>query len=78
MTSIVSIATTNAMESYNRQLRKVTKSKVVFPSYTSLYKSLYSSTIDIANKWTKKIRNLSQILAHLSIYFEERLTSSIY
>lgn len=72
------IYTTNAMESYNRQLRKVTKSKAVFPSDTSLHKSLYLATIDISDKWTQKIRNWSQILAHLSIYFEERLTSSIY
>ena len=72
------IYTTNSMESYNRQLRKVTKSKSVFPSDNSLHKSLYLATIDISDKWTQKVRNWSQILAHLSIYFEERITSSIY
>nr|WP_228846432.1 IS256 family transposase [Clostridioides sp. ES-S-0107-01]UDN53041.1 IS256 family transposase [Clostridioides sp. ES-S-0107-01] len=66
------IYTTNSMESYNRLLRKVTKSKSIFPSDDSLHKSLYLATMDISEKWTQKIRNWTQILAHLSIYFEER------
>lgn len=69
------IYTTNAMESYNRLLRKVTKSKSVFPSDDSLHKSLYLATMDISDKWTQKIRNWSQILAHLSIYFEDRINN---
>ena len=72
------IYTTNAMESYNRLLRKVTKSKSIFPSDDSLHKSLYLSTMDISEKWTQKIRNWNQILAHMTIYFEERLTSFNY
>ncbi|HCH6634801.1 TPA: IS256 family transposase, partial [Clostridioides difficile] len=67
------IYTTNSMESYNRLLRKVTKSKSIFPSDDSLHKSLYLATIDISERWTQKIRNWTQILAHLSIYFEERI-----
>ena len=69
------IYTTNSMESYNRMLRKVTKSKSVFPSDDSLHKSLYLATIDISDKWTQKIRNWNQILAHLSIYFDDRMIS---
>lgn len=69
------IYTTNAMESYNRLLRKVTKSKGIFPSDDALHKSLYLATMDISDKWTQKIRGWSQILAHLSIYFEDRITS---
>ena len=69
------IYTTNAMESYNRMLRKVTKSKSVFPSDDSLHKSLYLATMDISDKWTQKIRNWNQILAHLSIYFDDRMIS---
>ena len=69
------IYTTNSMESYNRMLRKVTKSKSVFPSDDSLHKSLYLATMDISDKWTQKIRNWNQILAHLSIYFDERMSS---
>lgn len=69
------IYTTNSMESYNRMLRKVTKSKSVFPSDDSLHKSLYLATMDISDKWTQKIRNWNQILAHLSIYFDDRMIS---
>jgi len=67
--------TTNSIESYNRSLRKVTKSKSIFPSDDSLHKSLYLATMDISEKWTQKIRNWNQILAHLSIYFEDRISS---
>lgn len=69
------IYTTNSMESYNRLLRKVTKSKSIFPSDDSLHKSLYLATMDISEKWTQKIRSWNQILAHLSIYFEDRILS---
>lgn len=43
--------TTNAIEGFNRQLRKVTKSKTVFPSYDSLLKMLYLAMMDITKKW---------------------------
>ena len=46
------IYTTNAIEGFNRQLRKVTKSKAVFPSDDSLLKMLYLATMDITKKWT--------------------------
>ena len=46
------IYTTNAIEGFNRQLRKVTKSKTVFPSDDSLLKMLYLATMDITKKWT--------------------------
>lgn len=72
------IYTTNSMESYNRLLRKVTKSKSIFPSDDSLHKSLYLATMDISEKWTQKVRSWGQILAHLSIYFEDRLSVSIF
>ena len=67
------IYTTNAIEGFNRQLRKVTKSKTVFPSDDSLLKMLYLATMDITKKWTGRRRDWSQIRAHLEIYFEERL-----
>ena len=44
------IYTTNAIEGFNRQLRKVTKSKTVFPSDDSLLKMLYLATMDITKK----------------------------
>ena len=67
------IYTTNAIEGFNRQLRKVTKSKTVFPSDDSLLKMLYLATMDITKKWTGRRRDWAQIHAQLEIYFEERL-----
>lgn len=46
------IYTTNVIEGFNRQLRKVTKSKTVFPSDDSLLKMLYLAMMDITKKWT--------------------------
>ena len=46
------IYTTNAIENFNRQLRKVTKSKTIFPTDDSLFKNLYLAMIDITQKWT--------------------------
>ncbi|WP_055668274.1 IS256 family transposase [Desnuesiella massiliensis] len=71
------IYTTNSMESYNRQLRKVTKAKSIFPSDESLLKMLYLATQDITKKWTQNIRNWALVLAQLSIHFEDRLDKSI-
>ena len=46
------IYTTNAIEGFSRQLRKVTKAKSVFPTDDSLLKMLYLAMMDITNKWT--------------------------
>ena len=46
------IYTTNAIEGFNRQLRKVTKAKSVFPTDESLFKMLYLAMMDITKKWT--------------------------
>ena len=47
------IYTTNAIEGFNRQLRKVTKAKSVFPTDDSLLKMLYLAMMDITKKWTE-------------------------
>ena len=67
------IYTINAIEGLNRQLRKVTKSKTVFPSDDSLLKMLYLATMDITKKWTGHRQDWGQIHSQLEIYFEERL-----
>lgn len=67
------IYTTNAMENFNRQLRKVTKNKSIFPSDYALQKSLYLAMIDASEKWTQRIRGWDKIKAQLSIYFEGRI-----
>ena len=69
---------TNAIEGFNRQLRKVTKSKTVFPTDDSLLKMLYLATMDITKKWTGRRRDWSQIRAQLDIFFEERLEKYMY
>lgn len=72
------IYTTNQIEGFNRQLRKVTKSKSVFPSDDSLLKMLYLAMIDITKKWTGHRQDWGQIHSQLEIYFEERLEGHHY
>jgi transposase-like protein len=67
------IYTTNAIEGFNRQLRKVTKSKSVFPTDDSLLKMLYLAMLDITKKWTGRRQDWGQIHSQLLIYFEDRL-----
>ena len=67
------IYTTNAIEGFNRQLRKVTKTKSVFPSDDSLLKMLYLAMMDIAKKWTGRRQDWSLIHAQMAIYFAERM-----
>ena len=67
------IYTTNSIESFHRSLRKITKSKPVFPSDNSLMKLLYLITNNVTKKWTMPIRNWGMIYSQLSIMFEERL-----
>ena len=68
------IYTTNAIEGFNRQLRKVTKAKTVFPSDDSLLKMLYLAMMDITKKWTGHRQDWGQIHSQLEIFFEERLS----
>ena len=70
------IYTTNAIENFNRQLRKVTKAKSVFPTDDSLFKSLYLAMMDITKKWTGKSWDWGQTLDQLCIYFEDRISPS--
>ena len=67
------IYTTNTIEGFNRQLRKVTKSKSVFPTDDSLLKMLYLAMIDITKKWTGKRKDWGQIHSQLEIFFADRL-----
>ena len=67
------IYTTNPIESYHRQLRKVTKTRSLFPTDTAMLKLLYLATQDVLKKWTMRIRHWNQILAQLSIHFQERV-----
>lgn len=67
------IYTTNAIENFNRQLRKVTKTKSAFVSDDALMKILYLTTMNIVDKWTMPIQNWGSILDNLMIFFGERV-----
>ncbi len=67
------IYTTNTIEGFNRQLRKVTKNKSVFPTDDSLLKMLYLAMIYITKKWTGKRKDWGQIHSQLEIFFADRL-----
>ncbi|MED3103092.1 transposase, partial [Bacillus thuringiensis] len=67
------IYTTNVIESYHRQLRKVTKGKAMFPTDDALLKMLYLVTMDVLRKWTGRVQNWGQILLQLSVFFEDRV-----
>ncbi|WP_103105360.1 IS256 family transposase [Brevibacillus reuszeri] len=71
------IYTTNVIESYHRQLRKVTKGKAIFPTDDALLKMLYLVTMDVLRKWTGRVHNWGQILMQLSVFFEDRVRSHI-
>lgn len=67
------IYTANSVEGYHRQLRKVAKSKSIFPTPEAARKLLFLANRDILKKWTMLIHNWSLILNQLVIRFEGRL-----
>lgn len=67
------IYTTNSVEGYHRQLRKVTKSKGAFPTPQAARKLLFLAHREILKKWTMPIYNWALILNQLVIRFEERM-----
>ena len=66
--------TTNILEGLNRQYRKVTKTKSVFPSDQSLEKTLYLASENITKKLTRRYRGWDQVLNQLIVLYGERLT----
>ena len=67
------IYTTNTIEAYHRQLRKVTKTKGALPSAKSVRKLLYLANDRIVKKWTMPIPNWALILNQLVIRFNDRI-----
>lgn len=67
------IYTTNIVEGYHRQLRKVTKTKTAYPTDDALRKIIYLATEEAAKKWTMPIREWQCSLSQFMIYFEDRL-----
>jgi len=71
------IYTTNTIEGYHRQIRKVTKTKGAFTSDMALLKLIYLATQNIQKKWTQPLQNWSITVSQLSIIFGNRLTLKI-
>ena len=66
------ISTTNAIESVNMTLRKVTRNHRIFPSDEAVYKVVYLAMRNIAKKWTMPIHNWKPALNRLPVEFAER------
>lgn len=71
------IYTTNVIEGLNRQFRKVTKSKAVFPNDASVEKMLYLASMNIIKKWTQRYKDWDQVLSQLLILFGGRLENHL-
>jgi len=71
------IYTTNPVEGYHRQIRKVTKTKGPFPNDMALLKLLYLAIENITEKWTQPIHNWALTVQQLSIRFGDRMKVDI-
>lgn len=68
------IYTTNAIESLNRSLRKIIKTKAVFPDEDSVFKLIYLAMRNITQKWQRPIRDWRAAASHFAILFPERFS----
>ena len=66
------IYTTNTVEGYHRQIRKVTKNKGVFTSDTALEKLVYLAYRNIRKKWTMPLSNWGKTAQQLAILYPDR------
>lgn len=66
------IYTTNTVEGYHRQIRKVTKNKGIFTSDTALEKLVYLAYRNIRKKWTMPLPNWGKTAQQLAILYPDR------
>ncbi len=66
------IYTTNAIESVNMTLRKVTRNHRIFPSDEAVYKVVYLAIRNIAKKWTMPIHHWKSAIKRFAIVFAGR------
>jgi len=71
------IYTTNTIEGYHRQIRKVTKNKGVFTSDMALIKLIYLATDRIQQKWTMPLQNWGICASQLKIIFADRMKTDL-
>lgn len=72
------IYTTNIVEGYHRQLRKVTNIRSVFPSDKALVKLMYLATLDAQKKWTMPKHGWAETIGQLAIHFEGRVNLNLH
>lgn len=65
--------TTNIIESLNNRYKAVNKKRPVFPTDQALLKTLYLTTINVAKKWTGRMKNWDMIYNQLTIIYEGRI-----
>lgn len=70
------IYTTNAIESLNASLRKVTKTRRSFPTDEAAIKVLYLAILQLSKKWYRPIANWKQAMSQFSIMYGERVPTS--
>jgi transposase-like protein len=67
------IYTTNTVEGFHRQIRKVTKTKGAFTSDMALLKLIYLAQHNVSQKWTMPLANWGQTAQQLAIWFSDRM-----
>jgi len=67
------IYTTNAIESLNASLRKITKTRRSFPNDEAIMKVLYLALHQASKKWTMPIRNWKPAMAQFEIMYQDRI-----
>jgi len=67
------ISTTNAIESLNSQLRKVTNNRSTFSTDDAIYKIMYLAMRTVAKTWTLSLQNWGQTVNQFSILFPDRI-----
>ena len=70
------IYTTNAIESVNYSLRRLTKTRASFPSDEAAIKLLYLGLRNISQRWTMPIQNWKQAMSQLMIHFEAQFNNA--
>jgi len=71
--AVLSLRTTNPIESLNREIKEVAKNKSIFPNDQTLIKQVYLAVEEAAKKWTSRHRDWVMICSQLMIYFGDRL-----
>ena len=70
------ISTTNAIESVNSVIRKLTRNRKIYPNESSVLKIMYMAINEASKKWTMPVRNWKSALNHFAILFEDRLPTN--